>query len=114
LDRFLRAEAYFQVAVAFVSLSAVLYLQIGALRRHGLLSFGLLVSSSVLGFGYFACNVIPLTIRFSAEQYFWLRCAGAALHVSHSTLGVLGAALLFRDYRSVVEKLAKPGAPPAP
>src|SRR3546814_18940584 len=82
----------------------MLWLQAGALRRHGHRSFLLLAIGSVLGILY-CLTSFPLYLMHLGEDAFWALTLGStALVLVGASLGLVGTALLFRSYAKLAER----------
>jgi hypothetical protein len=93
------AFAYFWVIAFFVTNGAMLWLQVGALRRHQEMCFFLLTVATTCGLLYLLVTLIlPRLMPPDTRQPWWYYPLTALLLLGQMILGVWGTARLFRMY----------------
>lgn len=99
-----------QVVLFLLIQLALLYLQGGALRRHGNRCFLLLVVSTVCGICVLIFNGALVFFTPSEASLLWCYSLNFFFGAIQGFLGIIGAALLFRDYRHLAEQFSTPSA----
>ena len=85
----------------------MLWLQLGAFRRHGHRSFVFLAASSAIGILY-SLLFFPLYLMRLTESTYWtLVLCSTALVLVGAPIGVFGTFLLFRSYAKLAERTDK-------
>ena len=84
----------------------LLYLQGAALRRHKNCCFLLLVASTICGIFVLAATGTMLVFTRTEALLVWSYSLGFLFGIAQGVLGLIGAALLFRDYRRLAEHVS--------
>lgn len=93
------ALAYFWVISFFVTNGVMLWLQVGALRRHQELCFFLLSVATTCAILYLLVTfILPRVMPPDTPQPWWYYPLTALLLLGQMILGVWGTARLFRMY----------------
>jgi hypothetical protein len=91
-------------ALGFCVQVVFLWLQVGALRRHGEDSFRLLAAGSVCGVIYTCFIFLPYVVTFSTNTSAIIYAAGLLFLLPAYILSIVGTVLLFRSYRRLAER----------
>ena len=83
---------------------ALLILQGGALRRHGNRCFALLIASTVCGVLLLIASGMMVFVTLDDTKLVWWYLFGFVFGIAQAFLGLLGVALLFRDYRRLADQ----------
>lgn len=92
-----------QLALFLIVQVALLILQGNALRRHGNRCFALLIASTVFGLLLIIANGAILFLTRTQTMLDWCYSLGFMFGVAQAFLGLVGVALLFRDYRRMAD-----------
>ena len=99
-----------QLVLFLIVQVALLILQGGALRRHGNRCFVLLVASTVCGVLLLIANGAPVFLTPTQTMLVWCYSLGFIFGVAQAFFGLIGVALLFRDYRRLADNFSNTSA----
>lgn len=86
---------------------AFLWLQVGAVRRHGHDCFRVLILGSLCGVVYTATAILPYVLTLPAQTMVIVYSAGTLALFPTYILSLVGSIMLFRSYRQLAERSEK-------